>query len=100
MGSRSTRRTEPALSYIFSQFSLTRCLILAPGIRARGPASFMSEMISPPKLPVSFLPRKLMTSLAAKHKVLWLSKREKSSLKSEEDLKMISVAYSLWDVTQ
>jgi hypothetical protein len=41
-----------------------------------------------------------MTSLAPKHKVLWLSRRGKSSLKSEEDLKMMSVEYSLWDVTQ
>jgi hypothetical protein len=61
---------EPALSYIFSQFSLTRCLILAPGIRLRHPPSFISEIISPRKFPVNVLPRKFMTPLAPKHNVL------------------------------
>jgi hypothetical protein len=86
--------------YIFSQFSLTRCFILAPGIRRRHPPSFISEMISPGKPPCHFLPRKLMTSLAPKHNVLWRNNRGKSSLKSEVDLKTMSVEYSLCDVTQ
>jgi hypothetical protein len=33
--------------------------------------------------PVSFLPRKLMTSLASEHKGLWLSRRGKRSLRSQ-----------------
>src|SRR5439155_13112317 len=67
----STRRMRPALSYIFSQFSLTRCLIRDPSMRQA--QLERSETISPSKLPRSFRPRKFMTSLAPKHKVPWLS---------------------------
>src|SRR5437773_10944591 len=50
----SPRRTRPALSYIFSQFSLTRCLMRDPSMRQA--QLERSEMISPSKLPRRFRP--------------------------------------------
>jgi hypothetical protein len=65
----------------------------APGDSSVPESVLQVGIISPKKCPVNVLPRKLITSLAPKHKLLWLSKREYRSLKSEEDLKTISVEY-------
>ena len=87
------------MSYIFSQFCLTRCLILEPPTRPQAKLD-RSETTSPWKLATSLRPRKFMTSVAPKHKVLRLSSRGYSSRRPSADLNITSVEYSACASTQ
>lgn len=57
----SNRRTEPALSYILSQFCFTRCLIRDPAMRLKE-RSETSVTTSPSNWERIFFPRKLGNS--------------------------------------